>query len=522
MNGEPPSRARRPLGRLLRRFDDWLNPIAVKELRQAMQARLIAGLLLLFLIGLLVTTMALASERDRYGGGTGYEGTGGRVFIVLYGILVGTCVGLVPLYCGGRLMTERSGAHSDLLFATALRPRSIVWGKFSSGLILIVLIYSACAPFLTLTYLLRGIDLSVIFLLLGIGFLLSALSLACTIFLACVPTSNLLRGLLGLVWLGVTLYVLLYFMRLARLYMEYGGGFPRGEFWAVIAVVAAFVLIPTGFLFVASLSLMSPPSANRILPVRVYVTIAWLVTGLVVFFALGPSYLMLTWATLCVFLFCCGLLVAVSERDRIGPRIARTVPRSWLRRPLAFLFYTGSAGGVVWSCLMIGLTLFALNTYEGALSSGYPLTMRDMRTLGLLGMAAYAFAYAMTGYVLQRSFLSRAGTGQTWMLALCVAALAFLPLLAGHLFQVDPFLDRRGSPLWMIGTPLLVFDRDYHGLATSFAGVWAAVVFVLALPRLWRQVVGFRPLKKAPYAAPQAAPAPSVVETPAETAANSS
>ena len=505
---------------IARKLDDWLNPIAVKELRQAVQARLIAGLLLLFLVGLLVTTMALASGRGRYG--TDYEGTGGGVFIVLYGILVGTCVGLVPLYCGGRLMAERTGAHADLLFATALRPRSIVWGKFSSGLILIVLIYSACAPFLTLTYLLRGIDLSAVFFLLGIGFLLSALSLACMLFLACVPTSNLLRGLLGLVWLVVTFYVLLYFMRLVGRYVEYGGALGRGEFWAVVATTAACTLVPTGFLFVASVSLMSPPSANRILPVRVYVTIAWLLMGIVVYFALDPPYLRFTWAEFCIFIFCCGLLVAVSERDRIGPRIARTVPRSRLRRPLAFLFYTGSAGGVVWSCLMIGLTLLALIVCDVARFSGYPVAIAAERTQAMLGMAAYAFAYALTGYVLQRSFFPRAGTGQTWMLALCVAALAFLPPIAGYLFRADPFLGRQGSPLWMIGTPLLVFDRDHAGLATSFAGAWAAVVFVLALPRLWRQVVDFRPLARRRRAPADLEARPGVVEARAEAEAEPS
>ena len=504
------------VGAIGRKLDDWLNPIAVKELRQAVQAKLIAGLLLLFLVGLLVTTLAMASARS----GRGYdaESTGGDVFIVLYGILLGTCTVLVPAYCGGRLTAERSGAHADLLFATALRPRSIVWGKFSSGLILIVLIYSACAPFLTLTYLLRGIDMSVIFILLGFGLVLGALSLMSALFLACVPTTNPLRGLLGLVWLGLTFYLLLYFMRGAIGFIEYGGGVLGSVFWVVVVTPTVFALIATGFLFVVSVTLMSPPSANRIMPLRVYVTIAWLLTGTGAYLTLQSIEwvaLPFGWATFCIIMFCGALLVAVSERDRIGPRITRTIPRSSLLRPVAFLFYTGSARGVLWSCLMLGLTLFALHHFDGtALSTRlYPRAVVDERTPRMLGLAVYAFAYAMTGYVLQRYLVPRAGTGQTWMLALCVAAVAFLLPIGSQLLQSDPFRDRQMSPLWALGTPMLVFDDDYRDAAMTFSQAWAVIVFLLALPRLWRQVAAFQPLGSSRPAAAreQAAGAPSAV-----------
>jgi hypothetical protein len=43
------------LAGVLGKFDDWCNPIAVKELRQAVQSKFVAGLLILFLVGQLVT-----------------------------------------------------------------------------------------------------------------------------------------------------------------------------------------------------------------------------------------------------------------------------------------------------------------------------------------------------------------------------------------------------------------------------------------------------------------------------------
>jgi hypothetical protein len=508
-----------------RKLDDWVNPIAVKELRQATQAWLIAGLLLLFLAGLLVTTMALVSGYGRYG----YErdGAGAGVFLVLYGILLGTCTGLVPAYCGGRLLSERTGAHADLLFATGLRSRSIVWGKFSSGMLLLVLIYSACAPFLAFTYLLRGIDLSTIFVLLGFGFVVSSLSLASTIFLACVPAGNLLRGLLGLVWLGITFVFMLVFMGGLSSLIRWGG-LAEGGFWIGVATLGALTALSTGFLFVASVALLSPLSANRMLPVRVYVGLAWLLTAGVLMALRVPELrieLTLAWGSLCIIVFCCALLAAISERDQIGLRVARTVPRSPWLRPFAFLFYTGAAGGLVWSCLMISLTLLVMQHVFRTHGAVYPYWSDVLNgfTPRLMGLAIYALAYALTGYVLQRNLMLRAGTGHAWVLALVVAAGTFLFPIVGYVLRPDPFGTQRTAELWALGTPLLVFDDTYRLTAMAFAGAWAGLALLCALPRLRQQVAGFRPfVPESPHASPPATATTPVTETRVEAEAGPS
>src|SRR5205807_7480474 len=90
---------------------------------------------------------------------------GRQVFRILQGILLGTCL-LVPIYAGLRLGAERSDTNVDLLFISTLRPRAIVAGKLLSSLVLVLLVFSACTPFMTFSYLLRGLDIPTIGLVL--------------------------------------------------------------------------------------------------------------------------------------------------------------------------------------------------------------------------------------------------------------------------------------------------------------------------------------------------------------------
>ena len=95
-----------------------------------------------------------------------------------------------------------------------------------------------------------------------------------------------------------------------------------------------------------------PPSANRTLPVRLYALLLTAASGAAAYAwarhvrAAPPVYI---WMVFGVALAATHMQVAVSERDRWGPRVARAIPRrAWLR-PAAFVFYSGAAGGVPFS-----------------------------------------------------------------------------------------------------------------------------------------------------------------------------
>ena len=180
----------------LENIGNSLNPIVIKELRQAVHGKFLAAVLLIFL-GIQLLTVGLFLTNDS----VSWSFDAGRnIFKTLASMLLVTCLILVPAYTGLRLAIERSDANVDLLFITTLRPRSIIWGKFFAALVFTALLYSVCMPFITLTYLLRGIDLPSIFVLLALNFIVVAVAIQCTILLGCLPANRVFKIILGLGW----------------------------------------------------------------------------------------------------------------------------------------------------------------------------------------------------------------------------------------------------------------------------------------------------------------------------------
>src|SRR5262249_11535355 len=117
------------------RLGDWLNPIVVKELRQAVQSRFVVVALLIFLtIQVLAVGIYLVTAADP----TFSFDAGRWVFMILFGIMLAVSMLFVPLYTGVRLVAERSETNLDLLFITTIKPRSIIAGKLMAAVTLTI------------------------------------------------------------------------------------------------------------------------------------------------------------------------------------------------------------------------------------------------------------------------------------------------------------------------------------------------------------------------------------------------
>src|SRR5690349_7996359 len=106
---------------LVQWVDDRINPIVVKELRQAVQSRFVAWVILLFLalqllfVGIHLFVVAAQGRVESI------EYQGGRdVFTALQVLLLSTCMLFLPVYTGVRLAAERNELNTDLLFITTL------------------------------------------------------------------------------------------------------------------------------------------------------------------------------------------------------------------------------------------------------------------------------------------------------------------------------------------------------------------------------------------------------------------
>jgi hypothetical protein len=523
------------------RVDDRLNPIVVKELRQAVAGRFVTVVLLLFLFVQVAVLCAYLLLSEVWSGGLDLEAQHGRtVFTILQGILLSTCLLFLPLYTGVRLAAERSDTNVDLLFISTLRPRSIISGKFLAALVLAVLIFSACAPFMTFTYLLRGLDLFSILLVLGIDFFVVVVSIQLSIFFGAIPGHWLLKvflGLLGLLALLMTCFLTLSATVNLLLSASTTSLVDSPDFWAFVCCGAAGGLALIGLLFTWSLAMICPPSANRALPSRLMALAAWLGTG-AVFFAWDRIYervspgswgaFLLVWICLMAGLCCLQIVIAVNEREAWGPRVARMIPRPWLLRPAALLLYSGSAGGIVFAALLFGLTWLAVQgflmlTPVGAPAAGVPGFPGGMRLLSprdyipvcfeVVGIVAlYVYAYAMTALLVRKYSGLKIRIADTWVIMIFLLAVGCaVPLMLSYAFagrswrydeQIYWFLNNPIAGAFAAGNR---FDR-HRGVFFAVAGGWAAFVTLLSVPWFVQQVLRFRPYRGSPV--PVAVPAP--------------
>jgi hypothetical protein len=169
---------------------------------------------------------------------------GRDMFTFVQGILLGTCMVLIPALTGVRLAVERSDVNVDLLFISSLTPRAVVAGKLVAAGALALLIFSACAPFMTFAYVMRGLDVPTILVVLTADYLAVMASTALAVFLASVPANRGLR-----IFLGVAGFMAMCYMGAALLagssaFLRYGAGFDTAEweFWAGFAGVATLVV----------------------------------------------------------------------------------------------------------------------------------------------------------------------------------------------------------------------------------------------------------------------------------------
>lgn len=496
---------------ILENIGNSLNPIVIKELRQAVQGKFLVAVLLIFL-GIQLLTVGLFLTDDT----VSWSFNAGRnIFKTLASMLLVTCLILVPAYTGLRLAMERADGNVDLLFISTLRPRSIIWGKFLAALVFSALLYSVCMPFITLTYLLRGIDLPSIFVMLALNFLIIAVAIQCTILLGCLPANRVFKIILGLGWfLLITGYIPFHIAFTTVIpgvnLLDRGIGSQIGS-WRFLAVslgvlIAGLALI--GLLAKLATALISPLSSNRALPVRIYVTAAWLVTGIGVAIwsvTTGQAAPVEIWAVVHIILQCIGLLIAVSERESLGQRVRRSIPRGQLLRPLAFLFYSGAGGGVAWSALMIILTFL----FTAVWSTAYPHIWGGddfkefMTCMAALGMLALSYALAAS-FIRRRVLAKRVSGCHTWLIALVLMGFAttIIPLI---LFFLSGTWDRG----WLVGSPLgpiIFIANDDPGLlsgSAQLAGAFAVFIGAINLPWFINQIINFHPLTQENTSNPQ-------------------
>ncbi len=136
--------------------EDWadgLNPILVKETRQVFKTHLVtipffAALVVAWFVSMSVVIEPAHPESI----------LGPKLFMPLLLVLGAALFYVVP-YISFRSMTAERERHTfEMLAVSSLSDTQIFWGKFSSALVVIGLFVAAFAPFISMTYMLRGLS----------------------------------------------------------------------------------------------------------------------------------------------------------------------------------------------------------------------------------------------------------------------------------------------------------------------------------------------------------------------------
>ncbi len=490
----------------LERLGDRVNPIVVKETRQAVSSRLVATFLLLFLTVQIVVMLITIADSEASNPGDLDLRAGRDVFTAVQGVLLGTCLVLIPTMTSVRLASERSDGNTDLLFISSLTPRAVLTGKLVAAGALALLIFSACAPFMTFAYVMRGLDVPTIFVILVADFLTVLLATAFGLFLAAVPANRGFRivlglgGAIGMCYLGAGLLAL----STAFLHGEADLETTSWEFWAGFAGAAALVFGTIGQLFVWSVALISPPSSNRMFPVRAYALGLWGAEALG--FGAWSLYLarpepMVIWGVLGCALFSLHMLIAVSERDAWGTRVAARIPRRAVLRVPAFLLYSGAAGGIAFGAIGSALTALGLVAWYRLVPP--PYVHDEKAALAVALVTAYTYCYCLTAVLVRRAIGAAAlRPGHTWIVAGFLFGLgstvpylirfALLEPASRHSDMHEPLVLFLASPVVMTADALRTGDTHIV-LTVFFLAAWGAAVTMANAQWLARQVGSFRP-----------------------------
>ncbi len=486
--------------RFVDRFSDRLNPLLVKETRQALKSRqflITFALLLIFGWGWSILGTAMI------GPDVHYAASGPEMFLGYFMILSFPLLVIVPFGAFRSLAGEREDRTFDLLSITALNPRQIIRGKLGSAVLQMVIYLSAISPCLAFTYMLGGISAPTILYMLCLVVAASlGLSMA-GLLVATVREAGQWRAvlmvivvtqLIGVFWAGCALAVeLTTFGRIP---------FADEEFWqvngAVLTAYGSYFLL----LYYAAAAQLSFSSDNRSTRLRVIMLAQFVLwTGWMAWFWIGPEHGNI-WV-LMMFVIGASIHWAVmgammtGEQPELSPRVKRSLPRSLLSRSLFTWFNPGPATGFLFAtagllsmCVLLELAVAVRYSFgpvsDGRWSQGRVDQLHCVTVL----MPAYIIAYLGAGLVLIRLLRKFYSVGILLAVLVHVVLVMVgtlgplvLHLMSPRLRNTDYTLLQASNPFWSITH---VADRsvpppDFIAL-TVIVSIAALVMFAVNVP----------------------------------------
>lgn len=344
------------------RVSRWLNPILIKEARQALKSRqfTITFFLLLFASwGWTIMGVVLQSP-DIYHVPSGPTMLSGYYFVLAVPMLA-----IIPLAAHRSLASEIDDGTFEMLSITHLSALGIVMGKLNSAVLQMMVYFAALVPCLAFSYLLRGVAFPTIILLIGTIFYAAMLLTTLSLLLATLTANR--AGQIFALLAVVAVVVFAEFLCGSFCVFAVIGEQVTVDSLEAFVVTAAFLVggISCMVLFVkAAAARIAPITENRSTGLR-WIMFAQQLIWVGSIATVGLWYDdtdPLNFASMVVagYWLLMGTIM-LSESPYLSPRVQRDLPRTFFGRMMLTWFNPGPGTGFMFaiSTGMVGIAVLA-------------------------------------------------------------------------------------------------------------------------------------------------------------------
>ena len=338
------------IDRTLESISEYLNPILVKEGRQAFKSfQFFYTFLLLLLVGWAWSMLGVTYRLP----GIYYVPAGPMMLVGYFWILAFPLLVVIPFASFLSFANERNDGTYELVSITTLSSLQIILGKLGSSMVQMLIYLSALSPCLAFTYMLRGIDILTIFLLILYSFLASVALSAIALLLATMTRGGAIQGFL-MVALGGELLFSFFTFCASGTQMALTGMFPLDQsvFWVFQLCSLSFFVALLSLICLAAAARIAPASDNRSTRLRIcMLVVQLLLTGWFTYavFATGDEEWLFGLILLTtIFWYVMGVFMT-SESPIMSERVKRGLPKSFLGRVLLTWFNPGPGNGYMFA-----------------------------------------------------------------------------------------------------------------------------------------------------------------------------
>jgi hypothetical protein len=348
---------------LLAGLSDWVNPILVKETRQALRSWQFALTFILLLVACWVVTFGGIAV---IGPSVYYAAGGGELLRAYFLVLSLPLLVVVPFAAFRSLAAEREENTYDLVSITTLRPRQIIGGKLASSVLQMIMFFSAITPCLAFTYLLRGVDTPTIALLLAYTFLASFALSVTGLLLATLSRQRYAQLMMSVAFVALLLYVCYGAQLFAAELVQQGFElYVEPNFWVANFFGLLLYATTMALAYLAATAMITFPTENRSTPLRIAMLLeqAALVAALAWIWIETGYESDVIWVLAVAsgaYWFLMGTMLN-GEQPQMSRRVLRSLPQSTLGRAFFTWLQPGPSSGYMFAVANVtAIVLLAL------------------------------------------------------------------------------------------------------------------------------------------------------------------